>query len=471
MDQQCAWHHDAAGMANGIVRVVLTADNHLSAYMPKLSPARLAERRRRLGMAFKRTVDEALARRAHLFIQAGDLFDSVDPRNKEREFVAEQLARLIRAGVHTLAVSGNHDTPRQRTQHGGVSPQGVYDRLGGLLYFAESHELRPVPINVAGVRLAVAGLSSNPGAPPGADPLDDVELADSERVLAGADLGIVILHAAIEGHCFPSESESMIRRASLAKLTGFQVILAGHVHGFGRFGVGDKTVVVCGATEHMEFGGAEGAPGFAYLEFTRSGLRHAEHVPIEPQPRHIVTVRTTELWPPVRSSPDGDAVAATNLPTSSSVATAPSVVEGHGEAVHRDDGLRATTAIMQMTPADVLIQRLEVICTAEAMVRLCLEGPLTLDQYRTLDLRRIWLYGQHHAFSFEIDESGLFPASEGSQDVIARGERVAPREMLEQVARERMESAETPEERALLLQTRERVLARYDELVGREASQ
>ena len=71
------------GDDEGIVRVVVTADNHLSAYSPKLSPAKLAERRRRLGMAFKQTVDTAIERRVHLFIQAGDLFDSVDPRNRE----------------------------------------------------------------------------------------------------------------------------------------------------------------------------------------------------------------------------------------------------------------------------------------------------------------------------------------------------------------------------------------------------
>ena len=40
----------------------------------------------------------------------------------------------------------------------------------------------------------------------------------------------------------------------------------------------------------MEFGHAEDAPGYAYIELTRIGLRRAEHVPIMPQPRHVVTV-------------------------------------------------------------------------------------------------------------------------------------------------------------------------------------
>jgi hypothetical protein len=123
---------------------------------------------------------------------------------------------------------------------------------------------------------------------------------------------------------------------------------------------------------------------------------------------------------------------------------------------------------MRMTPADVIIHRLAVVCTEEAMVRLRLEGPLTHDQYRALDVRRIWLYGQQYAFSLEVDESGLVLVPEGSRDVIGRGECIAPRRLLEQVARARLEGAETPQQRALLLRTRERVLARYDELVGRE---
>ena len=128
------------GRDEGIIRVILTADNHLSAYSPKLSPTKLAERRRRLGLAFKQVIDAAIERRAHLFIQAGDLFDSVDPRNRERDFVAEQLMRLQSAGTHTFGVSGNHDTPRQKTEQGGFAPQNIYHRLKILLANSKSGE-------------------------------------------------------------------------------------------------------------------------------------------------------------------------------------------------------------------------------------------------------------------------------------------------------------------------------------------
>jgi hypothetical protein len=105
-------------------------------------------------------------------------------------------------------------------------------------------------------------------------------------------------------------------------------------------------------------------------------------------------------------------------------------------------------------PTDAIIARLTPVCTADTQVRLVLEGPVTRDQYHALDLRRLWLYGHQRAFSFELDESGLILISERGQEVVARGERVAPRAMLDRIFRERLVGAETPEMRALVLRTR-----------------
>ncbi len=52
--------------------------------------------------------------------------------------------------------------------------------------------------------------------------------------------------------------------------------------------------------------------------------------------------------------------------------------------------------------------------------------------------------------------------------MIERGERVAPREMMETIIYEWMEQSDSPEARAILAKTRQRVLERYDELSGKE---
>ena len=431
------------GQDEGIIRVILTADNHLSAYSPKLSPTKLAERRRRLGLAFKQAIDAAIERRVHVLIQAGDLFDSVDPRNRERDFVAEQLMRLHSVGIHTFGVSGNHDTPRQKTEQGGFAPQNIYHRLNGMYYFASSDVLTPVELDVAGLRLALAGLSYHPGVVPGGDPLDHVQIVDSDNVLIRSDLGILILHAAIEGHAFPGEKETFVRRRSLARFEGFRVVLTGHVHAYDRFSIGDKAVVVSGATERMEFGQSEDKTGFVYLELTREGLHHAEQVPIKSQPRHVITIRTTELWPQLQPN----------------------------TATPLNPSFMQESEIPVLSIAERIIQKIESYCNEEAMVRLNLEGPITREQYHLLDLRGVWLYGQQRAFSFEIDESRLILINDLSQARVERGERIAPREMLEAIAQEWMEKTETPDRRDILTKTRQRVLDRYDELSGRETDQ
>lgn len=106
----------------------------------------------------------------------------------------------------------------------------------------------------------------------------------------------------------------------------------------------------------------------------------------------------------------------------------------------------------------------------DAMVRLRLEGPVTREQYRELDLRQLWIYGQRSAFFFEVDESGLFLTAQGGREQIVSAGRVAPHEILEQLAREWLERATSPEERTLVALTRERVLTRYAEMTGQEAA-
>ncbi|HXR66315.1 MAG TPA: metallophosphoesterase [Ktedonobacteraceae bacterium] len=442
---------NGTGQANEILRIILTADNHLSAYIPKLSPTRLTERRKRLGLAFRQAVDVAIDRHADLFIQAGDLFDSIDPRNKERDFVAEQLQRLQAAGVRPFGVSGNHDTPRQRTEQGGLAPQSIYARLSGMHFFPSSDVIEPVLVEVGGIQVALAGLSYHPHVPPGGDPLDSVQVVDPEGILARADLGILILHSAIEGHAFPGQMEIFARRNSLLKLDGFHLILTGHVHAYDRFSVGNKDVVVCGATELMEFSqhDDDDKVGFVYLELTRNGLQHAEHLSIQPQPRHIISLRTTELWP--RDEANGKHLEK-SVAEREEILSAPPPEKG------------------EPSVTETLWQKVEPYCTEDAMVRLILEGPLTREQYHELELHSLWLQGQQRAFSFEIDESHLFLSQDLVQGTIERGDRIAPREMLEAVVMDWMEQAEAPAERLLLSKMRQRVLDRYDEISGREAS-
>ena len=118
----------------------------------------------------------------------------------------------------------------------------------------------------------------------------------------------------------------------------------------------------------------------------------------------------------------------------------------------------------------VILDRIRPYCTPDTMVRLCLTGPFPVNDTAPLICATSGLLAQHQAFSFELDEFGLFLVEQGSREQVVRGERIAPREMLEQVMEVWMDRAKTPAERTLLAKTRERVLTSYEQLTGGEAA-
>src|SRR5579883_402620 len=97
--------------ANGVITVVLTADNHLGYTATGQGPRKREERKQRLRHAFQQATDFAIGQGVDLFIQAGDLFDTVTPDERDRSFVAARLAQLKQAGIRAFALGGVHDTP------------------------------------------------------------------------------------------------------------------------------------------------------------------------------------------------------------------------------------------------------------------------------------------------------------------------------------------------------------------------
>lgn len=394
-------------MSGGItaiaVRVVGTADNHLGRHYDRMYPQRLEERRAWLRRGFSGAVDHALETGAHLFLIAGDLFDSPDPRNIEREYVAEALARLRSAGVRCLAISGNHDTPRSRGSQSPATPLGSYASLGGMRLLRGSGEIDTELMDVAGVRLAVGGMAPDPTLPPGSDPLDGVTWDHQ------AELSILLLHGGLEGHIYPGAPEAIFRRAT-AEALGADCLLVGHVHKHAAFRWGESTVVVPGSTERMTFGDLGSQPGFVEMELEPGRPVRVRHLPVECQPRAQITL-------PARELRDGD-------------------------------------------PHQAVLTCLEPLLDRETMVRLCLEGPITRQRYHDLRPRELAEFGSARGFFFDLDTSGLFVEDELAQPV-ARGGRLSQREELIRYCRERVEAGETPGEVALRDEALDAILEAY----------
>src|SRR5258708_7598646 len=149
--------------ANGVITVVLTADNHLGYAASGQSPHKREERRRRLRDAFQQATDFAIGQGVDLFIQAGDLFDTTSPDEQDKSFVATRLAQLRQAGIQAFALGGLHDTPA--SSQAIPAPQISYARLGALHYFPPhtSAPLEPVLVDIRGTRVGLCGLGIQAG--------------------------------------------------------------------------------------------------------------------------------------------------------------------------------------------------------------------------------------------------------------------------------------------------------------------
>ncbi|HZR99580.1 MAG TPA: metallophosphoesterase [Chloroflexota bacterium] len=385
------------------LRVVVTSDNHLGRYYDRLGARQLETRRAWLRQGWEMAVACALERGAHLFLQGGDLFDTPDPRNVERVAVAEALARLHAAGVACYAIGGNHDTPRQRTDHGGATPQSVYAELGRLELLSARGAIATRVRAIDGRRVAIGGLSWDPALPPGADPL----AGQSWNV--DADLRLLLLHHGVEGQIYPGANEPILRHATLADFPA-DVFLVGHVHHHAHLQLDRRLVVVPGATERMTFGESRETPGFVYLELAPGGVERLEHHPVPSQPRREATVRVETL--------DGDDLAA------------------------------------------ALLRQIEPVCHADALVRVKLVGTIPREAYHALDLAGARDFGAARSAYFDLHTEGLSLAEE--LPLAVDSVRLAPRDELECCADELLAAATDPAERELLLATRAAVLAAYD---------
>ena len=393
------------------VRIVATADNHLGRYYARMPVRVLDERRRLIRRAFGQAVDRAIETRAHLFLIAGDLFDSPNPRNPERIYLARRLFELQRAGVQVVAIAGNHDVPRSSTEEGGYPPLALYKELGALQFFdqlSEDHEVKPVVFDCDGTRVAVGGWTPDANLPPDHDPLENVRLAETS-----ADLRVLLVHHGVEGTMYPG-NEALIRCETLKTLRGVDLVVAGNVHSFETFRAGQAQVVIPGATEWMDFGESRTVtPGFAEVEAEDGGTVQVRQVRTDAQPRVEMTVKTSEL--------DGD------------------------------------------DPTPGILAHIETQANEEALARLALEGTMERTAHHRLNLSLIEDRARELFFFCELDLSELrvrFESGVTSPSVVRRPVAEEIDHVIDRLLRE----TEGEQSREPLELTRREILAAWQQL-------
>jgi DNA repair exonuclease SbcCD nuclease subunit len=261
-----------------VVRILHTADNHLD---PKLSylGARMMERRRDFMESFLRVVNYALERKPHLFLVAGDLFDSVNPRNPARTQVIRAFRRLHSEGVRVLLIAGNHDMPRSVEE--GMSPLHEVEASGYARFLSSVEQPEVEHLNVDGVDVAVAGLSFNPEVPVDEDPLRYLGV----KLPREGDIAIAMLHYNFAGvSVAPLWRAPTILREDIPR--EYRYVALGHVHSHTVVDLGGAVAAYPGSTERRSFAEeGDASKGFLWVE-----------VPLEGKPRvHLVELPTRPM--------------------------------------------------------------------------------------------------------------------------------------------------------------------------------
>lgn len=382
-----------------MIRIVITSDNHLGRYYSKMSFKQLAERRARLRLAFSQTVDFAIAKKAHLFLQCGDLFDREAPPPAELTFVAQQFQKLRDAGIRIYAISGNHDMP---TASDGATPVRIYDALHAAHVFTKRTQIEFDFVKVEGQLIAIGGIAPDPRLEPNADPLDGVTYKAPE-----ADVAILLLHGGFEGHIPPDFGDVVLTKARVAKMDGIHYYFIGDIHRTAKDIVGDATIVIPGASERMNFGELKEKPGFYYAELDGKRAVKLVHQTIEPQTMRRETIRTTDI------------------PTDE--------------------------------PTEYVFEQLQNFSDKDQLMQLRMEGPIAREVYHRLKFFDIWRLGNELNFYFDLDRAAVELKREETSVGAGSGQVISIRDEILNVAAE-MAAKGNHDESGVIDEARELVL-------------
>ncbi len=205
----------------GTFRLAHISDTHLG-YRAMGKPDPETGRNQRtvdVERAFTRLIDDLIARRVDGVIHSGDVFHHSRPTWQSLRHFIRQMRRLEQAGIPTLVIAGNHDTPRVRS--GGSAFSVLELALPETRFVTEFEDVPFVDTFAVGDLLVHSiphGALTNP------DPV-------SPRLVPGKR-NVLVTHGMVPGvipAAFTVEpGEQMLDNRLLDE--GFDYIALGHVH-------------------------------------------------------------------------------------------------------------------------------------------------------------------------------------------------------------------------------------------------
>ena len=224
--------------------------------------------------AFTRVIDRILDLSPDLALHSGDLFDNVRPTNRAVNLATEQFSRLSEAGIKTVLIAGNHDTPKIATT--GTITRAL-DRLPHIEAVTSDPDgdgsgYRKIPTG----DMLVHAVSDAPTESQLAERIESLEPDPDYR------WNVLVLHAgisALEGGVFSGEFNEHHIDKEIIGGSGFDYVALGHYHKRIEVNLSSDTLAVySGAPERFSFNESSYSPGFLRVRFDDEGVNYEEEL-------------------------------------------------------------------------------------------------------------------------------------------------------------------------------------------------
>jgi DNA repair exonuclease SbcCD nuclease subunit len=223
--------------------------------------------------SFAWAIEETLRQEPDGFLWLGDMFDHARPSYRTFAQVLAGLQTLANAGLHGVAISGNHDTPRVR---GTGSPYDALERVFPNVAFA--WRMEAMRAEIAGVQVHAVPQTL------GVDELREQLKAAGNSVVADAT-NLLIAHVALTSlpaRAYRDINELEVEEGAFDR--AFDLVVLGHYHALQKV---SKRTWYPGSTDTFSFADSpETAKGLVVVDTDAGTVEHVEN----PNERPLATV-------------------------------------------------------------------------------------------------------------------------------------------------------------------------------------
>lgn len=259
--------------ARAVVRLAHFSDTHLgyratSRFDPESSRN---QRTVDVDLAFTRTIDDIVSRKVDGVIHSGDVFHHARPTWQALRHFIRQMRRLEQAGIPTLVIAGNHDTPRVRT--GGSAYSVLELALPAIRFVTEyddDHDVTTFEALDLHVQAIPHGALTNP------DPAVTSVVAGKRNLLVTHGAAPGVLPAGL----FTEPGEQLLEGHLLDP--DFDYIALGHIHQTQQV---TAEAWYAGSTERFGWNDVTAKPGYNLVTMAAPGeAASVEHIDLPARP-------------------------------------------------------------------------------------------------------------------------------------------------------------------------------------------